>query len=458
MFWPGSVVIGGGGKFSYAGQPLISNIVDLAGTTKPDVTSPSVVNAQRDSWNQALGGTVTLLDETAGPFVSTFNNSQTKGRIIIEAPTTVQSGGVPVASQVSTKEYLTLNDCNPAKTTANSNKRPSWDACDTYIGNDQASAALNATSLALGAPSFIRTYINNVPDGFSWLTQVTSSFEEHRLPTQFDAPVNALVGCTGCSPYNLTSPQVSDNFNRSAGPLGSNWTTLEGTWAIYPGPHTGAAGAFFPTNYAAFTALNGSSRASTYFSGVSFPADQFIQATMTGANSIIGICVRMANAAPLTAYCLGTGSNQTVIYKYISGAVSVIYTDPGGQVPNSSTVKLAVQGSNISYYLNGVLKTTVSDSSITSGSLGMLGLNLVTPNNQVDDIYGGSYQWTGIILTSQLTPQPFSALVGCSTSTEGTQAAVNNSTVNTWGTTITGGGTNHVLAYCDGTTWTVAGK
>jgi len=36
--------------------------------------------------------------------------------------------------------------------------------------------------------------------------------------------------------------------------------------------------------------------------------------------------------------------------------------------------------------------------------------------------------------------------------------AVTDSTTNTWGGTITGGGADHVLAYCDGTNWTVAAK
>lgn len=52
----------------------------------------------------------------------------------------------------------------------------------------------------------------------------------------------------------------------------------------------------------------------------------------------------------------------------------------------------------------------------------------------------------------------FSGLTACSGTNEGTIAAVTDSTTNTWGATITGAGANHVLAYCDGTNWTVAGK
>lgn len=58
----------------------------------------------------------------------------------------------------------------------------------------------------------------------------------------------------------------------------------------------------------------------------------------------------------------------------------------------------------------------------------------------------------------KLTAGTFSSLPACAAATEGTQAAVTDSTTIVWGATITGGGANHVLAYCDGTHWTVSGK
>ena len=59
------------------------------------------------------------------------------------------------------------------------------------------------------------------------------------------------------------------------------------------------------------------------------------------------------------------------------------------------------------------------------------------------------------------TPGSFAALSAafpCNGTNEGTVAAVNDSTTAVWGATIAGSSTNHVLAYCDGTNWTVAGK
>lgn len=58
-----------------------------------------------------------------------------------------------------------------------------------------------------------------------------------------------------------------------------------------------------------------------------------------------------------------------------------------------------------------------------------------------------------------LKPGTLSALGPCSVKTEGKLGSVNDSNTDTWGATITAGSLNlHVLAYCDGKKWTVAGK
>jgi hypothetical protein len=49
----------------------------------------------------------------------------------------------------------------------------------------------------------------------------------------------------------------------------------------------------------------------------------------------------------------------------------------------------------------------------------------------------------------------FSTLPSCVSGLEGTVAAVTDSTTNTYGATITGSGSNHVPAYCNGTNWIV---
>jgi hypothetical protein len=56
------------------------------------------------------------------------------------------------------------------------------------------------------------------------------------------------------------------------------------------------------------------------------------------------------------------------------------------------------------------------------------------------------------------TSSVFSSLPACAAGIEGTLMPVSDSTTNVLGATITGTGANHVLAYCDGTNWTVASK
>lgn len=56
------------------------------------------------------------------------------------------------------------------------------------------------------------------------------------------------------------------------------------------------------------------------------------------------------------------------------------------------------------------------------------------------------------------TGAPFSKLPLCSHLTEGLHRSVTDSTSDAWGATISGSGTKHVEAYCDGSRWTVSAR
>lgn len=64
----------------------------------------------------------------------------------------------------------------------------------------------------------------------------------------------------------------------------------------------------------------------------------------------------------------------------------------------------------------------------------------------------------GINKTINLPGQTFASLPAAAAGNAGTLAIVTDSTVATWGSTITGGGGNTVLALSDGAAWTVVGK
>jgi hypothetical protein len=79
-------------------------------------------------------------------------------------------------------------------------------------------------------------------------------------------------------------------------------------------------------------------------------------------------------------------------------------------------------------------------------------------NGAIDDWDGYSATFRPHALA--LVPGTFAALSAeypCPGS-EGQGGSVTDSTTNTWGATVVGGGADHVLAYCDGSAWTVAAK
>jgi hypothetical protein len=49
----------------------------------------------------------------------------------------------------------------------------------------------------------------------------------------------------------------------------------------------------------------------------------------------------------------------------------------------------------------------------------------------------------------------FSGLATCNSGNEGATGAISDSTTATYGATVTGGGSNHVHVYCNGTNWVV---
>jgi len=84
-------------------------------------------------------------------------------------------------------------------------------------------------------------------------------------------------------------------------------------------------------------------------------------------------------------------------------------------------------------------------------------------SNLNDQPTGGTCNYGGVHLgrptgSLRIDPTAFGNLPTCASGTQGMLKPVSDSTTNTWGASITGGGSDHVLAFCDGTNWTVAAK
>ncbi len=160
------------------------------------------------------------------------------------------------------------------------------------------------------------------------------------------------------------------------------------------------------------------------------------QNTVNGALStvqILGLLNTATNVTPSSS----TTSDATIV-----GVRNAISGAPTGTTTAAVAVGGGLSISNCAdCFLFGRNGVTTSNN--------FLGLGLsATPELQVVT--------SGSLTTLRSAPRTFASLPTCAAGTEGGFAAVTDSSTITWGATITGGGGNHVLAYCDGTNWTVA--
>ncbi|HET7213629.1 MAG TPA: glycosyl hydrolase family 28-related protein [Terriglobia bacterium] len=190
-----------------------------------------------------------------------------------------------------------------------------------------------------------------------------------------------------------------------------------------------------------------------------------------------------AGAHTVATYYLGAGSDTEVMSCGQVAGTCIDTSSPGAAGQNYVAFTTNVDSSGNGSYL-GNMPMFPKGFTVRSGET----INLQTLVGQQTEIYeqsystyiqpndGGAYDsiithnglW-GILNTSpqaafdvkgdiRSEPVTFASAPACSSTIEGSMQAIRDSTTATWGAAITGGGTNHVLGYCDGTNWTVAGK
>jgi hypothetical protein len=193
----------------------------------------------------------------------------------------------------------------------------------------------------------------------------------------------------------------------------------------------------------------------------------------TGADSttqLSNTCILGTSALAHTSNTcvIGNVSVTDVYLGSITGAANLTTSTVNGTnglfstLVNTPTLNLVASGTNkirLDWESTvGVLRNTVA-----AGDKAFMQLS-PTANGSNDGItmFTGANQGPNPTLSIngmvQSTAVAFSVLPGCGGGTEGSMRAVNDSMTNTWGAVITGSGTNHVLAYCDGTNWTVMAK
>lgn len=178
---------------------------------------------------------------------------------------------------------------------------------------------------------------------------------------------------------------AADNFNRAnANTLGANWTILGG--------FINNLGIF---NNAVDRSPDGSAAAAYYSAVGVHPDNQYSQVKFVTLTSIQAAVVRGSTAAQ-TLYAGGYNDSDFVgtkiprIWKYIAGVITSIATGTG-TIAAGDTIKLVVQGTSLSLYVNGILRASGTDASIASGKAGILNLYTVQDVGLFDDFeFGGT--------------------------------------------------------------------
>jgi hypothetical protein len=117
-----------------------------------------------------------------------------------------------------------------------------------------------------------------------------------------------------------------------------------------------------------------------------------------------------------------------------SGVFVGVLDSQGNTYPNSANCIATAFASS------GVMYSSLNDQP-TGGTCNYGGMHLGRPTGSL-----------------RIDPTAFRNLPACASGREGMLKPVSDSTTNSWGEPITGGGSDHVLAYCDGTNWTVVAK
>lgn len=202
---------------------------------------------------------------------------------------------------------------------------------------------------------------------------------------------------------------VTDNFTRAdAATLGANWTDIAGQtseWSIV-------------SNKAAW--VQDGTYCMDIYSGAGWTGGNDQYAEMT-----INTKVTLSDGGPMVrASATGNGysmiindtdnvalgnSMSVTIYKWVSGTPTQLHNGTATVISAGDVVRLAVQGTTLTGYVNGVSKTTITDATFSTGTPGMFGSNNGTSSGFTVSLFAaGDFSGAG----GGVTRGPSFALMG----------------------------------------------
>ena len=436
-FWPGSIILGKGAKLYIDEAGMANGLVStsllpriFAKHCVPGnnyTYSPSwILCPAGDASTPLIGAQMLPIEPSSGASTSNISGG------LIFAPTQ--------ASSIVPREIITLMDGVPRLTISTPGYVRPASPLDDFIGTS-STASVGSQNQVYGSPIGHFFYVNDASFDSNWLEGLTASQKTFNVPAVFAKNVSILGTCLiGCGPFVPGGSQASDALTTN-GSLNGNWTVCSacGSWIITSNQAEGTAGA--------------SGYALAAYTGLTFSNNQSASSQVAAFGGGIGPGVRMSSTTN-SGYFVGVGPSSVELFKLVAGTPTLLGTIYSGTVSIGDTIGITVNGTSLTALLNGTAVATATDSAFSSGYPGIVSAG--TPGGIVN-FTGGDLQYTSTQLIT-VSKGAYSILATCNSSTEGGMAAVTNSNTNTWGATVASGGTDHVLAYCDGSNWTVAAQ
>jgi len=172
---------------------------------------------------------------------------------------------------------------------------------------------------------------------------------------------------------------AADNFNRSdANPIGGSWTTVSSKNNLKIVSNQVEA------------AIAG---AGAYWNANTFSANQYSRVKVADASSSdLAIYVRVKSGQD-TSYFVSAVSGNVNFYKAVSGSYTNLKSSTAMSLSNNDILRLEATGINpttLSFYQNGILRDSITDSTVELQSTGYPGIYIGSVLAKFDDWEGGN--------------------------------------------------------------------
>jgi hypothetical protein len=191
--------------------------------------------------------------------------------------------------------------------------------------------------------------------GSSWRIPTATTTATHSAQAEIGSGDAGYLGMLVLGDANY---QFKDSFNRADGAMGANWALITGTSALVISSNA-VASPDANTNHMRNTTVSSS-------------ADTWTQAKMTVSGASMGVGARFPGTAVETGYIWRYNGSDCQLFAVSAGSYSSIGSSYAAVLAAGSILRIECQGTTIRGLVDGVVRATTTNSSVTTAGVGTL--------------------------------------------------------------------------------------